>query len=363
MSEEDTSPADKPHEPTPKKMEEARKKGEIVRSADLNTAIVYGGFLLSGAMLAPWMMQTIGQLTHSALGRADVLAPLILGPGGDGPAVGLLSGSLLSTAAATMIPAGLLLVALMAQQALMFTPSKLAPKLNRISPIQNAKQKFGSQGLFQFAKSAVKLALVSLFLAIYLWARAETILASIYASPGQILQLLGRLSMDFLIVVVGMTAVIGGVDWFWEWGQLRQRNRMTRQELVDEAKTSEGDPHMKQERRQRGQAIAMNQMISDVPTADVVVVNPTHYAVALKWDRAGGGVPTCVAKGVDDVARRIREAAAEGGVPIFSDPPTARALHASIELGQPILPDQYKAVAAAIRFADLMRVKARKGRK
>lgn len=356
---DDTSPSDKPFDATPKKLEDARQKGEIVRSQDLNTAVMYGGFLLSGAILAPWLVQNLGQMTQMTLGHAEVIAPLMLGAGGDGPAIGLLSGSLLATGAIVTIPAGLLLVSLIAQRALLFTPSKLMPKLNRLSPIGNAKQKYGSQGLFQFAKSAAKLALVSIFLALYLWARAETILASLYGSAGQLLELLGRVSFDFLMVVTGMTAIIGVIDWFWEWSQLQLRNRMTRQEVVDESKSSEGDPHMKQQRRMRGQEIAMNQMIGDVPSADVVVVNPTHYAVALKWDRAGGGVPVCVAKGVDEVARRIREAAAEAAVPIFSDPPTARALHASIEIGAPIEPDQYRAVAAAIRFADLLRTKAK----
>ncbi|MBF9042649.1 flagellar type III secretion system protein FlhB [Rhodobacterales bacterium HKCCE4037] len=362
MMDDNQSPSDKPFDPTPRKLEEARKKGEIVRSTDLNTAIIYGGFLLSGAMLAPWLMERIGLLTQASLGRADTLAPALLGPGGAGPAVGLLSGALLATAIVALIPAGLLIVALIGQRALLFTPSKLALKLNRISILGNAKQKFGPQGMFQFGKSAAKLFLVSVFLAVYLWARAEQILVSIYATPGQILELLGHLSLDFLMVIAGMTALIGVLDWFWEWSQLQLRNRMSRQEIMDETKSAEGDPHFKNERRARGQSIAMNQMMADVPTADVIVVNPTHYAVALKWDRGGGGVPTCVAKGVDEVARRIREAAAEAGVPIYSDPPTARALHAGIEVGGVILPDQYRAVAAAIRFADLMRAKAKAAR-
>lgn len=359
MSDEDTSPGDKPYDPTPKKMEDARNKGEIVRSQDLNTAVVYGGFLLSGFILAPWLIESLGQMTQMTLGHAEVIAPLMLGPGGDGPAVGLLSGSLLAAGSIVAVPAGLLLVALIAQRALLFTPSKLAPKLNRLSPLGNAKQKYGAQGLFQFAKSATKLALVSIFLALFLWARAETILASLYGTAGQLLEQLGRLTLDFLMAVAGMTAIIGVVDWFWEWSQLQLRNRMTRQDIMDESKSAEGDPYMKQQRRMRGQEIAMNQMIGDVAGADVVVVNPTHYAVALKWDRMGGGVPICVAKGVDEVARRIREAASEAAVPIFSDPPTARALHASIDIGAPIEPDQYRAVAAAIRFADLMRTKAK----
>ena len=130
---------------------------------------------------------------------------------------------------------------------------------------------------------------------------------------------------------------------------------MSRKELTDETKNSEGDPHMKQQRRQKGVSIAMNQMLADVPEADVIIVNPTHYAVALKWDRLSPGAPVCVAKGVDLVAARIRERATEAGVPIHSDPPTARALHATLEIGQQVPHDHYKAVAAAIRFADRIR--------
>ncbi|AHM03713.1 Flagellar biosynthesis protein FlhB [Roseibacterium elongatum DSM 19469] len=314
-------PADKPHEPTPRKLEDARKKGEIPRSADLNTAVTYGGFLLAGAMLAPWLVQTLGDLMRASLGQADRMAAVILAPGGTTTAAAVIGPVILALGALITVPAGVLLVTLFGQRGLLFSPAKLEPKLSRISPISNAQQKYGAQGLFQFAKSAVKLSVVSLLLALYLWARAEPIMTSIYAAPGQVMLLLGRLVLDFLIAVTGMSAVIGGIDWLWEWQQHQTKNRMSRQELMDEAKTAEGDPHMKQERRQRGQAIAMNRMLGDVPKADVVIVNPTHYAVALQWDRARGGVPICLAKGVDSIAARIRERAAEAGVPIFSDSP------------------------------------------
>lgn len=357
---DDEASADKPHDPTPRKLEDAREKGEIVRSADLNTAFTYAGFLLAGSLLAPWLVQTLGQLMHATLGQADRFAASLLSPGGATMALGAIGPVIVAVLGLATVPAALLLMALFAQRGILFSPSKLEMKLSRISPLSNAKNKYGAQGLFQFAKSAVKLSVVSILLAVYLWARAEAILTSIYATPGQVLVLLGRLVLDFMVVVTAMAAVIGGIDWFWEWAQHQTKNRMSRQELIDEAKTSEGDPHMKQERRQRGQAIAMNRMLSDVPKADVVIVNPTHYAVALKWDRGQGGVPICVAKGVDELAARIRERAAESGVPIFSDPPTARALFASIEIGTPIDPDHYRAVAAAIRFADLMRKKAQR---
>ena len=359
MTDQDQSPADKPYEPTPQKLEEARKQGDIVRSPDLNTAISYLGFLAAGALLAPWAIDGLGRLTQVLLGQAHDIAPLVLAPGGMALALGIMGQPVLATAAVVLVPAGLLLAILFAQGALLFTPSKLAPKLSRISPIENAKQKFGAHGLFQFAKSTVKLTLVAVLLALYLIARSERILASLYAEPGQVLLTLGWLTFEFLAVTALLAAVIGAVDWMWEWAQHQQKNRMSRQELMDETKSSEGDPYIKSQRRSRGQAIAMNQMLADVPKADVVVVNPTHYAVALRWDRAGKNVPICVAKGVDETARRIRETAAEAGVPVFSDPPTARSLHAMVEIGAPIRPDHFKAVAVAIRFADLMRQKAR----
>lgn len=360
MSEEGGTPGDKPFDATPRKLEQAREQGEIVRSADLNTAVVYGGFLLFGALLAPWLFDTLGRLTEVSLDHASDLAALMTAPGGAGVAFGVTWPAVLPGLALLVAPALLLVLALVAQRGIVFSPDKLAPKLSRISPIENAKQKFGAEGLFQFAKSAVKLVLVSVILALYLWARADPVLNAIHLTPGQIIGSLTRLTLEFVAVFFALSLVIGVVDWAWEWRRLLFRNRMSYQELRDETKASEGDPYLKQERRQRGQLIATNRMMTDVPRADVVVVNPTHYAVALAWQRGRGQVPVCVAKGTDAVAARIREVAAENGVPVFSDPPTARALFAALEVGDPITPDLFRAVAAAIRFADAIRARAKR---
>jgi flagellar biosynthetic protein FlhB len=193
----------------------------------------------------------------------------------------------------------------------------------------------------------------------YLVSRIEPITATLYLSPGAAMVVLFRYLVEFIGIILVILAVIGVVDLIWQRHDHLRKNRMSRQELLDEIKHSDGDPQVKAQRRQRGREIAMNKMLSDVPQADVVVVNPTHYAVALKWNRAGRGAPVCVAKGVDDVAARIRETAAAAGVPIHSDPPTARALFAAVEIGQEIRPDHYRAVAAAIRFAEAMRLRAR----
>ncbi|MFW5654223.1 MAG: EscU/YscU/HrcU family type III secretion system export apparatus switch protein [Roseicyclus sp.] len=358
MSDENQSPGEKPHDPTSRKLEQAREKGEIVRSADLNGAVMFFGVLLAGGLFAGALFEALGRLTQITLGQADPLSQQLLQPGGFPVATAVFLPPLLVSVAVMAVPAVLVVLSLVAQRGIVFAPSKLEPKLSRISPIANAKQKFGAEGLFQFAKSSAKLIIVSILLGAFLWARADMIIGSIQAEPGQILGLIGRMSLEFIAVVTALGFLIGAADWLWETAQLQKRNRMTRQELQDETKTSEGDPTFKMERRQRAQAIASNQMMRDVPSADVIVVNPTHYAVALKWERDRGKVPVCVAKGVDAVAARIRTTAIEAGVPIFSDPPTARALHASVEIGASIEPDHYRAVAAAIRFADAIRRRA-----
>jgi flagellar biosynthetic protein FlhB len=168
-----------------------------------------------------------------------------------------------------------------------------------------------------------------------------------------------QLSLGFLTLVLVVAVVLGGIDFFWQRAEHIRRNRMSHKDMMDEHKQAEGDPHAKQHRRQRAQEIAMNRMLADVPEAAVVVVNPTHYAVALKWDRAQPGAPVCVAKGVDEIAARIRERAMEAGVPIRRDPPTARAIFDSVEIGAEIRAEHFAAIAAAIRFAEEMRRKAR----
>ena len=135
---------------------------------------------------------------------------------------------------------------------------------------------------------------------------------------------------------------------------------MSHKEMRDEVKESEGDPHLKQARRARAQEVAMTQMMADVPFADVIIVNPTHFAVALKWEGTKASAPKCVAKGTDEVAMRIRAVAKESNVAIHSDPPTARLLFAAVEVGQEIRPEHYAAVAVAIRFADTLKQGKRK---
>lgn len=350
MSEDD----DKQHDPSQRRLDEARKRGDLPRSQDISTAAAYGGVTLAVALGGMGMLQGLGQVGQSLLDRADLLAPEFANAAR--PGLGNLMRELaIAFAPIFLVPMVSVTLALSAQRAFVFAPQKLAPKLSRLSPLTNAAHKFGRDGLFEFAKNFLKMLTIGVLVGLYIAQWSEEIVASLDMSVTQSTQLMLQILIGFLFLVFLFSAAMGGLDYLWVYTQHRRRNRMSRQELTDEMKESEGDPHIKGQRRQRAQDIALNHMLQDVATADVVIVNPTHYAVALRWKRTDRTAPVCVAKGVDEIAMRIRERAALSGIPLHSDPPTARSLYALVELGQPILPDHYKSVAAAIRFAEALR--------
>lgn len=358
MSEDDND--DKSFEPTQRRLDEARKRGEIARAPDVNAAAGFAGLLLAALVAGETMLKASGGIGQSLLDQADRVS-VQLSAGGRAGLAPVLSGFGQALLPLFALPFVAVLMALIAQRAIIFAPEKLAPRLSRVSPITTTKQKFGLDGLFTFGKSAVKMLAIGAILAFHLSARAPDIAGSMYLPAAAGVTLMLRLVIEFLSLILLLSAIIGGVDFFWQQAQHLRRNRMSHKEMMDEVKDSEGDPHAKGMRRQKGQEIALNRMLQDVAKADVVIVNPTHYAVALRWKRSDRHAPVCVAKGVDEVAARIRERAAMAGVPLHSDPPTARAIHAAVEIGQPIRPEHYKPVAAAIRFAEALK-KRRKGR-
>ena len=361
MSEEGDD-TEREHEPSQKKLDDARKRGDVPRSADLTAAAVYAGLVLALFIAGNSAIERFGSAGMTLLGQADRLAPMFL-RAGRAPAAGLLTSFALPLLPLLVVPLIAALLSMAGQRSLTFSPEKLAPKLSRISIITAFGQKFGRDGLFAFANNCAKLLVVCGLVAVLISRHASDTLLALHLAPGQSTALLVQILLEFLMLALLSTLAFGGVDYGWQYLQHRRRNRMSRQEMVDEHKDSDGDPHMKGHRRQRGREIAMSQMLQDVAQADVIVVNPTHYAVALKWKRGDRSAPICVAKGVDDIAARIREKAAEVGIPIHRDPPTARAIHASVEVGAPIRAEHFKAVAAAIRFAEAMRKKAKAARK
>lgn len=353
----DDSDIEKEHAPTPQKLEQARRKGQIVRSTDLSVAASYGGFYLALAGLGAVSITSLGGHLARMLADADSYGPALFG--GGARLSHLLLGLLPGIAPWLVLPMLAVVAVLAAQRAFLFVPDKIMPKLNRINPMAAAKQKFGRAGLFEFGKSTVKLIVVSVSLWRMIRNRIDDILGAQHTEATVGILMVGELLIRFVGTVVLVAVVFAGVDYGWQWFEHIRRLRMSRQELIDEMKNAEGDPHVKGQRQQRAREIALNRMMTDVPSADVVIVNPTHYAVALAWKRGSGRPPVCVAKGVDSVAARIRQVAAESGVPIRSDPPTARALYATVEIGAEIQRDHFRAVAAAIRYAEMIRRRAR----
>ena len=350
---------DKQFDASESKLRKAREEGDIPRSAELQAALAYLGVWFAVMFAASWAVPNWTRMAARALGSEPW-------PDSEGHSVMDLARAMASQAglavlAAVAIIALPVILGIVVQRSLVLTPKKLLPDLKRIDPFKNAGQKFGKSGMVTFAISLGKALLVG----VGGWFLYSGLLSWLMASGGtadlQWVAGLGVILHRAIWLALGIGAVFAGIDMVWKRLEYRKRHRMTRREMQDEYKESEGDPHLKAARRQKGVDIVLSSMLADVEKADVVIVNPTHYAIALEWKRGSGRAPVCLAKGVDEVARRIRERANDHQVPIWSDPPCARALHATVEIGNEIAQEHFAAVAAAIRFAEAMRKKARDG--
>lgn len=347
--------ADKQFEPTEQKLQRAREKGDVPRSTELNTAAMYLGAWLAFGIGAVFAVKQWLSMATRAIGAEGwpIEGVFALGQG-------LAQHAGIAFVILAVLPVLAIVISLLAQRGLVFSGQKLVPDLKRINPVKNAGQKFGSNGLVNFAISVGKALLVCLG-GWFLFARLLDHIGASAMSGDRWTVGLGMILGQVLLLGLLVSVLFSVPDIAWKWFDHRRKNRMSRKEMQDELKDSEGDPHLKAARRQRAVDIAMNQMLADVARADVIIVNPTHYAVALEWKRGSGRAPVCVAKGTDDVAARIRARAAQHSVPIWSDPPCARAIHASVKIGHEVQREHFAAVAAAIRFAEKMRGKARAG--
>lgn len=358
MSDEDDDSGEKSHEPTQRRLDEARRQGDIALVPEVTTFAVQAAMALVIIGVGGVTLQAAGAALAGFLARPDSGAVAGAAPAFLAAARPGIGAALLALLPWFLLPPVAAIIALVAQQAPAFAPSKLVPKPSRLSPVANARQKYGPRGLMEFAKSVGKLIVVAALLGSYLSANIDLILATAALEPRMALGVLGDLMAGLLIRVVIAAAVFALLDLAWQRHSHQQRNRMSRKQLLDEMKESEGDPAMRHARRARAQALATAPLRKTVAEASVVIVNPTHFAVALAWDPARDGAPRCVAKGMDEIALRIREFAAEFGVPVHSDPATARALYAGTRIGDEVDRQHYRAVAAAIRFADRIRARA-----
>jgi flagellar biosynthetic protein FlhB len=354
MADDDQS--SKTEEPTSRRLQQARERGQVAQSQDVRTWAVLAGGTLALAVLAPTAadrmvrdcLRFIEGPERIDLGVAESqagLAHVLLNVGW------LLAPTLLLLAVLGLGSA-------LAQSGLIWAPGRVQVDFGKVSPLKGWQRLVSTNALVEFAKSLLKLAAVTAVMATLLipaLAGMETWPAfSLAATVDRATQLLMRLSG----AVVAMMTMLAIVDYAYQRFSFLKQMRMTKQELRDEFKQSEGDPVIKSRIRRLRQERVKKRMMAAVPGATVVITNPTHYAIALAYEAETMTAPKVVAKGVDFLAQRIREIALENNVPVIENPPLARALHASVEVDDEIPPQHYQAVAQIIGFV----MRARQGR-
>jgi len=256
--------------------------------------------------------------------------------------------------AAMAMPLGLLFLAAIAgnmiQHKPVFTAERMKPKLDKISPLKGFKRIFGLSALVNFLKGLGKMLLVGVVAFSITWPHRDQVANIISWNIASLLPFIRELAIQMLGGVLAILAAIAVFDFMYQRHEFTKKQRMTKQDVKDEHKQSDGDPAVKSKLRQLRMERGRKRMMAAVPDASVVIVNPTHFAVALKYDGAIMAAPVCVAKGVDQVALRIRTVALENDVPIVENPPLARALHATIEIDDEVPAAQYEAVAKVIGY-------------
>ena len=349
MAEQDQ---ERTEEPTLKKLDDAIEKGDVAKSQEVGTwFIITGGTLVLVAFAG-----TMGSSLKASLGGLIAHSGTIVVSGPD--LMRLISRLGLEVLGTTAIPLLVLMLAAaagsMIQHRLVWSGEPLKPKFSKISPLAGAKRLFSQQAMANFLKGIAKLAVIGTTMAALLWPQRRMLDTLVTMDPAAILPLVQSEAFHVMAVVVSILAVVAAADFLFQYRQWYERQKMTVQELKEEYKQSEGSPEVKAKIRQLRRNRSGKRMMAAVPTASVVITNPTHYAVALRYEQ-GMAAPVCVAKGVDILARRIRELATEHAIPIVENPPLARALHASVDIEEEIPPAHYQAVAEVIGYVMRLR--------
>jgi flagellar biosynthetic protein FlhB len=339
--------SERSEEPTQKRLDEAIQRGDVVKSQEVNTWFIIGAATLCLMIFSGSMGAGLESALRGLLANAHAVA---FDRGGLMRLVERLGGEIIAAAAIPfLVLMGAALLGNMIQHRLLWSTEPLRPTLAKISPAAGLKRLFSRQALVNFAKGLAKLALIGGIMAALLWPERSRLDGLVDTDPAGLLDLTRSLSLNMLGVVVAVLAVIAALDYLWQYRQWHERQKMSLRELKEEFKQTEGDPAIKAKIRQLRQTRARKRMMAAVPKASVVITNPTHFAVALQYER-GMNAPVCLAKGADSIAQRIRKVAEEAGVPIVENPPLARALHATVELDQEIPSEHYKAVAEVISY-------------
>jgi flagellar biosynthetic protein FlhB len=346
MSEE--SDLEKTEPASPRRLEKAREEGQVVRSRELGTFVmlmtgVFGLWLLGGTLgrkLDAVMQTSLAFEPATAFDTNRMLSQF---------------GIAIWDALLAFLPLLLMfgvaaLVAPLALGGWMFSTKSFMPDFKRMSPAAGLGRMFSAQSLVELAKAIAKSLLVGGVGAWMVWRKLPEAVALMNAPVQEALLHMMDLVLYVSGVVAGSLLLVAALDVPWQLYSFYKKLRMTKEEVKQEQKETDGDPHIKARIRQQQRAIARRRMMAEVPKADVVVTNPTHYAVALRYEEGRMSAPRVVAKGAEEVAARIRELAAEHRVPVLSAPPLARALHRHVELGHEIPAGLYTAVAEILAW-------------
>lgn len=353
MAEEQKDDSQKTEEPTPKRLQDAREKGQVARSQEVNHWFIILGFALILGVMSPWVVNRIGLALLPFIERPhDIIVE-------SSTAQTLMYETVKEIAIALSLPFFAMIVLALAsgflQFGLIFSFESLKPKLSKLSLISGFTKIFGSRAIMEFLKGVLKITLIGVVIMAVIWPEGQKILNLSDLQPQEILVFLQAESLRILIAVLAMMTVIAAADFAYQRYKHIKEMRMTRQEVRDETKQSEGDPLVKSRLRQIRMERSRRRMMAAVPSADVVVTNPTHYAIALKYNSEEMNAPTVVAKGIDDVALRIRDVARQNEVPLVENRPLAHALYDAVEIDEEVPPEHYKAVAEIIGY--VMRIK------
>jgi len=344
---EDTDRSSKTEEPTSRKLEEARRKGDVAKSTDLAAFMALSGAIATVAIGGPWIMSrlVVGLrpfIEHSEdfdLSGLGGLSVLKMALGAAAPVVVVLIAAALAGVMGNFVQHGFL-----------WSPAKLAPEFGKLNPLEGFKRMFGIDAFVQFLKSVAKLVSISVIAWMVMKPHAEEVPQLARLDVMAIIPESMSIIRPLAIAVLISLGVMAGIDWLWTRHRFTQRMRMSREEVKQDHKDSDGDPHIKARQRQMRVERSKKRMIQAVPTASVVVMNPTHYAVALRYEPGETPAPICVAKGMDAIALKIREVAEGAQVPVIEDPPLARALYATVKVDEAIPREHYQAVAKIIGF-------------
>lgn len=340
---------DRTEKATPKRREEARRRGQVAKSVDLNGALVMLAGLLALSLLAPLTMHTAQDALAQGLADAAQPQQLMSAAG----LRGLFEATAESVAlgvgpiAAVCLLTGVL--ANVAQTRGRISPAALTPDPKRLNPVSGFKNVFGPRLAFEAVKNLAKVGVVGAIVASALLPRLTQLSATIGSDPGALGAMLASMVLAIAQRAAAAYLLIGLIDYGWQRWRHEKSLRMTKQELREEMKQHSLPAEVKGALRRRQLQAARARMMAAVPQADVVVVNPTHFAVALKYDGTRPA-PECVAKGQDLIALQIRRLAEENGVPVVEDRPLARGLHAAIEIGQLVPEELYQAVAQVLAY-------------